>query len=89
MYIGLSFHNIFTARMAACRLALKLVPGKKSPETADLIRAIIEWLEEVKKANSDNEGITNQTTAHALIEEYALRLFEHADKLDKDAIFNK
>lgn len=77
------------ARMAACRLALQLVPGKKSPETAELIRMIIDWLEEVKKTNSDNEGLTNQTTAHALIEDYALRLFEHADKMDKEGIFNK
>lgn len=75
--------------MAACRLALQLVPGKKSPETAELLRVIIEWLEETKKANSDNDGITNQTSAQALIEEYALKLFEHADNLDKQEIFNK
>lgn len=75
--------------MAACRLALKLVPGQKTPETAELIRLIIEWLEATKKANADNEGISNQTAAQALLEEYALRIFEHADSLDKQAIFNK
>lgn len=75
--------------MAACRLALQLVPDKKSPETAELLRQILNWLEETKKANYDNDGITNQTSAQALLEEYALKIFEHADNLDKEKVFNK
>lgn len=79
----------YWARRAAYRLAMRLFPGERSPETANLLIMIFDWLEEFKKANSDNEGITNQTTAHALIEEYALCLLEQADKLDKESIFNK
>lgn len=75
--------------MSACLLALRLVPGKKSPETAELIRSLLDWLEQTKKANQDNDGITNETTAQALIEEYALRLFEHGDQQDKAEVFNK
>lgn len=75
--------------MGACRLALMLAPGQKTPETAELLNLLIQWLEQTKKENAGNEGITNETTAEALIEEYALRMFEHADKLDKDGVFNK
>ncbi|KAJ8978504.1 hypothetical protein NQ317_002407 [Molorchus minor] len=79
----------YWARMSACLLALRLVPGKKSPATAELIRKLLDWLEKTKQANQDNEGITSETTAQALIEEYALSLFEHGDQQDKAEIFNK
>ncbi|KAJ8917515.1 hypothetical protein NQ315_005564 [Exocentrus adspersus] len=79
----------YWARMSACLLALRIVPGKKSPETAELIRALLDWLEQMKKEHQDNDGIVNETTGQALIEEYALRLFEHADEQDKAGIFNK
>nr|CAH7768202.1 unnamed protein product [Callosobruchus chinensis] len=79
----------YWARMAACRLALRLVPVKKSPETAELIRAMLDWLETAKKENSENEGITNETAAQAIIENYALKIFEHGDKQDKSEVFNK
>lgn len=75
--------------MSACLLALQLVPGKKSPQTAELMRALLDWLEQTKKANHENEGITSETTAQALIEEYALRLFSYADQQDRAQIFNK
>lgn len=75
--------------MAACLLAFKIVPGKKPPEVAEMIRALLDWLEQCRKENADNEGITNETAAHALIEEYALRLFEYGDQQDKAEIFNK
>ncbi|CAH1105038.1 unnamed protein product [Psylliodes chrysocephalus] len=79
----------YWARMSACLLALQLVPGKKSPQTAELMRALLDWLEQTKKANHENEGITSETTAQALIEEYALRLFSYADQQDRAQIFNK
>ncbi|XP_057670428.1 vacuolar protein sorting-associated protein VTA1 homolog [Diorhabda carinulata] len=79
----------YWARMAACLLALQLVPTKKSPQTAELIRSLLDWLEQVKKANADNEGITSDTIAQSLIEEYALRLFNYADHQDREQIFNK
>ncbi|KAJ8978503.1 hypothetical protein NQ317_002406 [Molorchus minor] len=73
----------YWARMSACLLALRLVPGKKSPATAELIRKLLDWLEKTKQANQDNEE------SQALIEEYALSLFEHGDQQDKAEIFNK
>nr|CAI5837202.1 unnamed protein product [Callosobruchus analis] len=79
----------YWARMAACRLALKLVPGKKSPETADLIRTMLDWLEATKQENGENEGITNETAAQAIIENYALKMFEYGDEQDKAEVFNK
>lgn len=75
--------------MGACNFAMKLVPGKKSPETAALLKSILDWLEVTKKENLDNDGITNQITAQAMVEDYGLRLFDHADQLDRDAVFNK
>lgn len=78
-----------TARMAACRLALKMVPGKKSPECTALIAEILNWLEKAKELNRGNDGITSETAAQAIIEEYALNLFDHAEKQDAAEIFNK
>lgn len=75
--------------MAACQLCLKLVPGQKSPQVIALVTAIMDWLESTKNANQDNDGITNQMTAQAVVEEYCLKIFEHADSLDKQAIFDK
>lgn len=81
--------SYFLARMAACRLAMSLVPDHKSPETSELLGALIGWLETTKKENKDNEGIMNMSVGQALIEEYALRIFDHADTLDKELTFNK
>lgn len=79
----------YWARMAACRLALKMVPGKKSPECTTLIAEILNWLEKAKELNRGNDGITSETAAQAIIEEYAINLFEHAEKQDAAEIFNK
>ncbi|XP_030761429.1 vacuolar protein sorting-associated protein VTA1 homolog [Sitophilus oryzae] len=79
----------YWARMAACRLALKMVPDKKSPETTVLLGEILSWLETTKKENKDNDGIRNDTAAQAIIEEYALQMFAHAEKQDAEEIFNK
>ncbi|CAH1983711.1 unnamed protein product [Acanthoscelides obtectus] len=84
-----SIYPLWIARMAACSLALRVVPGKKSPETANLIRAILAWLEVTKEEHRENDGITNTTVAQAIIENYALKLFENGDEQDKADIFNK
>lgn len=75
--------------MGACHLALELVPNEKSKETSLLIGNILAWLEETKKANSSNEGISNVATAQAIIEEYALKLLNCADNLDRNQVFDK
>ncbi|KAK9888776.1 hypothetical protein WA026_001001 [Henosepilachna vigintioctopunctata] len=79
----------YWARMFACQRAMHLVPGKKPPEVSKLLIALMDWMEETKKQNLDNDGITNETTAHALIEEYALQMFVHGDTQDRAGNFNK
>lgn len=79
----------YWARMAACRLALKMIPGKKSPETTALLGEILNWLEKTKQENKDNDGIKSETAGQAIVEEYALRLFEYAEQQDAAEIFNK
>lgn len=75
--------------MAACRLALKMVPGPKSPEFSAFLGEILDWLEQTKQQNRENDGITSETAAQAVIEEYALNMFNHAEQQDAAEIFNK
>lgn len=75
--------------MYACQAAMKMVPGKKSPEVSALLIAVMDWLEQCKKEHRDVEGITDEVAAQALIEEYALQLFTYADAQDKAENFNK
>lgn len=75
--------------MYACQSAMKLIPGKKPPEVSTLLIALMDWLEETKKTKHDVEGITNETVAQAMIEEYAMQLFAFADSQDRAENFNK
>lgn len=75
--------------MYACQVAMKSVPGKKPPEVTALLLAIMDWLEQTKKANTDSDGIANETAAQALIEEYAIQLFQYADAQDRAENFGK
>ncbi|XP_060518743.1 vacuolar protein sorting-associated protein VTA1 homolog [Cylas formicarius] len=79
----------YWARMAACRMALEMTPGKRSPQTTALINEILNWLEQVKVANKDNDGIRSETAAQAIIEDYTLNLFNYADQQDRAEIYNK
>lgn len=49
----------------------------------------MDWLESFKKANQDNEAITSEVVGQAHLENYALKLFQYADKNDREANFNK
>lgn len=75
--------------MYAVQHAMKAVPGKKPPDIAALLMAIMDWLESTKAANLQVEGIASETTAHALIEEYALKLFSYADAQDNAENYDK
>ena len=75
--------------MYACTVAMKIVPGKKPPDVSALLIALMDWLEETKKNHSDLDGITNETAAQAIIEEYAIKLFTYADAQDHAENFNK
>ncbi|KAL3280915.1 hypothetical protein HHI36_004142 [Cryptolaemus montrouzieri] len=79
----------YWARMFAVQRAMNMIPNKKPPEVSKLLIAIMEWMETTKKENLNNDGITNETTAHALIEQHALQLFAYGDAQDRAANFNK
>lgn len=49
----------------------------------------MDWLETVKRENSNNEAITNEVAALAHLENYALKLFLYADKQDRESNFGK
>lgn len=51
--------------------------------------ALMDWLEQMKKQNVDNEALTNDIAAQAHIENYALKLFLYADKQDREENFGK
>lgn len=51
--------------------------------------AIMDQLEAFKKEHRENEAITNEVVAQAHLENYALKLFQYADKNDREANFNK
>lgn len=49
----------------------------------------MDWLEEAKKVNKDNEAVTNEVAAQAHLENYALKLFLYADKQDREQNYGK
>ncbi|KAF5282756.1 hypothetical protein FQR65_LT02753 [Abscondita terminalis] len=79
----------YYSRMFACEAAMKSIPGEKPPEVRDFLVSVMEWLEQAKKENPNLEGIMNPTVGHALVEEYALQLFNYADGQDKIEKFGK
>lgn len=51
--------------------------------------SVMDQLEAFKKEHRENEAITNEVVAQAHLENYALKLFQYADKNDREANFNK
>lgn len=49
----------------------------------------MDWLEEAKKTVKENDAITNEVAAQAHLENYALKLFLYADKMDRDMSYGK
>ncbi|XP_072941048.1 vacuolar protein sorting-associated protein VTA1 homolog [Epargyreus clarus] len=75
-----------------CRLyalQLGLTVTKKTPEETKMLMSLMNWLEEIKMTNKDNEAITNEIAALAHLENYALKLFLYADKQDREQNFGK
>ncbi|XP_061386122.1 vacuolar protein sorting-associated protein VTA1 homolog [Musca vetustissima] len=77
----------YWSRLYALQVALKLTT--QQPEETKLLLAIMDWLETVKKEQSENEAITNEVAAQAHMENYALKLFLYADKHDREGNFGK
>lgn len=49
----------------------------------------MDWLENQKTVLKGNEMITNETAAQAHIENYAIKLFNIADGMDRQANYTK
>lgn len=75
--------------MYACQYAMKSISGPKPPEVTKLLMAIMDWLEKTKEGHPELEGLTSDTTAQALIEEYAIKLFNYAESQDQAEVFDK
>ncbi|RWS27890.1 uncharacterized protein B4U80_01336 [Leptotrombidium deliense] len=61
----------------------------KSKESRTFLINVMTWLEEFKKSHKENELVTNEVVAQAHIENYAMKLFERADKEDRAGAANK
>jgi len=77
----------YWARLAALQNAM--VIDKKSKEAKAVLIPLMDWLEKEKKVLSGNEAVTSEIVASAHIENYAMKLFEWADKEDRAARFGK
>ncbi|XP_037821866.1 vacuolar protein sorting-associated protein VTA1 homolog [Lucilia sericata] len=77
----------YWSRLYALQVGLKITT--QQPEETKLLLGIMDWLEAVKKENSDNEAISNEVAAQAHMENYALKLFLYADKQDREGNFGK
>ncbi|XP_037933642.1 vacuolar protein sorting-associated protein VTA1 homolog [Teleopsis dalmanni] len=77
----------YWCRLYALQTGLNLSTQK--PEETQLLLAVMDWLETVKKEHADNEAITNEVAAQAHMENYALKLFLYADKQDREGNFGK
>lgn len=74
-------------RLHALQRALTI---DKSSDGAKLVLLkLMDWLEHEKKSHRDNDTIMNETAAQAYIENYALKLFQWADAMDRASTFNK
>jgi Vta1 like. len=78
---------VFTGRLHALQKALKI--DKSSDGAKMLLLKLMDWLEQEKKTHRDNDTIMNETAAQAYIENYALKLFQWADSMDRASTFNK
>ncbi|EDV95900.1 vacuolar protein sorting-associated protein VTA1 homolog [Drosophila grimshawi] len=77
----------YWARLYALQVGLKA--STQTAEETQLLLAIMDWLEQMKKQHADNEALTNDVAAQAHIENYALKLFLYADKQDREENFGK
>ncbi|OAD57058.1 Vacuolar protein sorting-associated protein VTA1 like protein [Eufriesea mexicana] len=77
----------YWCRLYALQTGLKL--STKTPRETNFLMKLMDWLETTKKELHDDEAITNDVAAQAHLENWALKLFLHADKNDRAANFGK
>ena len=65
------------------------IKAAKQPEEKAFLLTLMDWLENSKKANRDNEAITQETVGQAYLENYAHKLFTYADQQDRASNFGK
>ncbi|CRL06428.1 CLUMA_CG019488, isoform A [Clunio marinus] len=76
----------YWARIYSLQLGIK---AAKQPDEKAFLLTLMDWLENVKKANRDNDSITTETVAQAYLENYAHKLFQYADQQDRASNFGK
>uniref|UniRef100_A0ABD2XNB6 Uncharacterized protein n=1 Tax=Trichogramma kaykai TaxID=54128 RepID=A0ABD2XNB6_9HYME len=76
----------YWCRLYALQTGLKL--STKTSEETTFLLSVMDWLEGVKKSNSDNESITNEIAAQAYIENWAYKLFTTANTSDRASKFS-
>jgi len=77
----------YWARLAALQNGLNI--DKKSKESTAVLIPLMDWLEKEKKVLAGNEAVSSEIVASAYIENYAMKLFEWADKEDRASKFGK
>ncbi|XP_025205515.1 vacuolar protein sorting-associated protein VTA1 homolog [Melanaphis sacchari] len=77
----------YWCRLYALQTALTL--DKSSKDAKIFLVSLMDWLEKQKNNLKDNDMITNETAAQAHIENYAVKLFNFADGMDRQANYNK
>lgn len=63
--------------------------GKKSPEALQYLTSLLSILEDMKKKLGGEEALTQDLVAQAHIENFAMKLFDYADKNDRQSNFTK
>ncbi|XP_060836576.1 vacuolar protein sorting-associated protein VTA1 homolog [Rhopalosiphum padi] len=77
----------YWCRLYALQTALTL--DKSSKDAKQFLVSLMDWLEKQKNNLKDNDMITIETAAQAHIENYAVKLFNFADGMDRQANYNK
>ncbi|XP_057328727.1 vacuolar protein sorting-associated protein VTA1 homolog [Microplitis mediator] len=77
----------YWARFYAAQTAIN--QSNKRPDETNFLIKLMTWLENTKKELHDNDSITNDVAAQAYLENYALKIFTYADKLDRASNFSK
>ncbi|CAF0789332.1 unnamed protein product [Brachionus calyciflorus] len=63
--------------------------NKSAPECKKFLIQLMDLLEAIKKQNPSDESIHSEVVGQAVVEKYALRIFEKADDDDRQARFSK
>lgn len=68
---------------------MQISANNKTPEINKYLLTIMDWLENIKSQNLNNDCITNKTCAQSYMEEYSLKLFKYGDEQDETENYGK